>query len=151
MHDPRLHIAGRFQRRLQRSDDADALRKAWQRQPALQGEQPFMLELGAQAGEGLEQRANAGMAQGLDIELEPPAGLVKRDEGARLHAHAVLQQERQQLGAAAEHDAVDLGAFVLQGEVEMAGCGAAQVGNFATDPQQRKAAFQRLAREAVER
>ena len=105
--------------------------------------------LGAQAllepQEALVERPEAGQAHALDGELEAAARLVERRQGPRLDLHPLARLPFERRGAAAEHDAVGLRGAVLQGEVEMAGGRARQVGELAAHPGQRKAPLERVA------
>src|SRR5439155_10139847 len=107
--------------------------------------QPFALELLLEAQKALIQRPWAGGPQRLDRELEAAARLVERDQHLCFDLHAFAQLRFQRSGPAAVHDAVDLGAAVLQREVAMPRRRAAEVGELAAHPEERKASLERVA------
>ena len=136
-------------RRARRTDDADPLREARQRLLAFGGEQALGFQSCLHPGEGFEQAPEAGAAQGFDVELEVAACFVERDQRPGFDLLPVFQPPWKRLGLVAEHHATRLGAFILQREIDMTGCGTGQVGNFSRHPEQRELPFEALPRQPV--
>ena len=113
-------------------------------------EQSFLGQFCLEFLERLEQRAQSGAAHGFHAELVFAARFVQGDQRAHLHMHAVFRPEINILALVAEHGATHLGLAVLEGEVPVAGGGAREVGDFATDPQEGKGLFQHCFGMAVE-
>ena len=118
----------------QRRHDADGARKRRQRALALRGEPAGRREPRFQALESLVQRADAGEAHGLDVELELAARFVDRCGGADLDGEPVLQRESGELGLLPEEHAAHLRRAVLQIEIAVARGGAREIGDFARHP-----------------
>src|SRR5215468_10460019 len=73
--------------------------------------------------EGDLQRAAAGRLHGLDVNLVFAARLVNADAAANRNFEAVFRTELHAAHLLFEPDAADLGFFVLECEVEVAGLG----------------------------
>ena len=130
-------------RRLQRRDDPDRPRMRRQRALSRRVEEPEPLERLLDPQERLVERAGAGAAQLLDLQLELAARRVQAGQHPRVDAVAVARRPVEALVAAPEHHAADLGVAVLQREVPVAGAGAHHVRDLAGHPDEREAALER--------
>ncbi|MPN59509.1 hypothetical protein SDC9_207230 [bioreactor metagenome] len=137
------HVAQR--RRLQAGDDGQAARVGRQRAFAFGGEEAFIFKLCLEPQEAFVEIALAGATQRFDSELELAARLVEGDQRAGLHLLPVLRAPAQELRPVAPDHATHLGIAVLEREIDVAGGGAGQVGNFAAHPEQRKGGLQTIA------
>ena len=136
----RQHVAQRG--RLRTRDDAHRAREQRQRTLARLVEQAFGAELFLQAHERFVQRADAGAADGFDVDLVVAARAVQGDERAHLDLVAFARREPRVLGAAAEHDGTHLGRVILQREIPVAAGGTREIRDLAADPYEREGAFQ---------
>jgi len=95
---------------------------------------------------------DAGRPQRFDGELEAAARLIEADEYLRLDLLAFAKwigmRSFGRHGPAPEHDAVDLRAAVLEGEIAVTRGRAAEIGEFAPYPEQREAPLERVAHAA---
>ena len=98
------------------------------------GEEAFGFEALFQLLEGELKRAEADGLDVLDVDLIFAAGFVDADRAAHGDVQAVLGAELDAALLLLEENAADLGAVVLEREVDVAGLGFAAVGNFAFDP-----------------
>ena len=94
------------------------------------------LEPRLEAGELLVQRAQAGEADRLDVELELAARFVDRRRGAQLDGEAVPEREARMLRLVAKEHAGDLRRGVLEVEVAVPGGGPREAGDLPGDPEQ---------------
>ena len=117
-----------------RRDDADPPRKWRQAALARRFEQPRGCERCLHLHEPLVQRSEPREAYRLDAELQFAARVVDRRHGAHFDGEPFAKREREPLRLVAEEHAADLRARVLQGEIEMAGCGSRAPRDLAADP-----------------
>ena len=117
-----------------RGDDADGAGKGGQGALARGVEEAFGLEAFFELFEGELQGACADGLHGFGDQLHLAALLVDADAAADQDVEAVLGTEAQEHGLAAEEDDGELGVGVLEGEVDVAGGGGTEVGDFALDP-----------------
>jgi len=117
-----------------RGDDADGAGEVGQGALAGGVEETFGEEAGFELFKGELKGAGATGFESFGDELELAAGLVDRDSAANEDGEAVGGLEAKEEGLAAEEDDGELGFAVLEGEVEVAGGGGAEVGDFALDP-----------------
>ncbi len=104
-----------------------------------------MVEFALEFFKGSLQGAVPGFLHAFRDQLVVAARLVQADPAANQYLHAFLRLEAQQLVAVAEHGAPDLGTAVLESEIQVAGRGAGEVGEFSLEPDARQALFQQLA------
>ncbi len=97
-------------------------------------EQTFRLKLRLELFESDLQRAGAFGLKIFRSDLQVPALFVDGDASTSDHLHAVLGTKTQQPRLRAKHHRTDLRIPVFQGEVQMAGPGRAEVGDFSFDP-----------------
>jgi hypothetical protein len=88
----------------------------------------------AELFEGELEAAGADWLHCFSDELELAALLVNADFAADADVEAVFWAEAEEDGLAAEEDYGELGFRVFEGEVDVAGGGWAEVGDFAFDP-----------------
>ncbi len=138
------HRAGR------RTDDADALRMRGQRHFAFGTEQAFGAELFLQRIEGQTQRAVTGRLHGVEDQLIVATAFEQRNLAAHLDRQTVLQRLAHARGVLPEQRATHLRAAVLEGEIDVAGRRAREVGDFAFDPDVAEHVFKQHPRAAVE-
>jgi len=101
---------------------------------AFGGEEAFGFQLGFELLEGELKRSGAF---GFDVfggDLQFAAIFVDGDASADDNLETVCGTEAQKAGRRAEHDDLNLGVSVFEGEVEVSGVGGAEVGDFAFDP-----------------
>ena len=133
-----------------RGHDADGARKGGQRtlpfgrEPAGRGEARF------QALEFFVERADAGEAHGLHVELELAARFVDGGRGANLDRETVLQREAGELGLLPEEHAAHLRRGVLQVEIAMARGRAREIRYLPGDPDEAEMALENEPRGADE-
>ncbi len=101
---------------------------------ALGGEQALGGELFLQGLEGQAQRAIAGRFDAVEDQLVVAATLEQRNLAAHAHRQAVAQGLAYSRGVLPEQCAAHLGVLVLEGEVDVAGRRAGEIGDFAFDP-----------------
>ncbi len=138
------HRAGR------RADDADALGMSGQGALAFGGEQAFGAELFLQGLEGQAQGAVAGRLDGVEDQLIVATAFEQRDLAAHLDRQSVTQRLAHPRGVIAKQRAAHLGAAVLEGEIDVAGSRAGEIGYLALDPDAAEDIFQQHAGAAVE-
>ena len=125
-----------------RRHDTDGPRKCRQRSLAFHREPPGGREPRFEALEFLVQRADAGEAHRLDIELELAARFVNRRRGTDLDRETVLQRESGELGLLPEEHAAHLCRAVLQVEVTVTRGGASEIGDLAGNPDEAQMPFE---------
>ncbi len=125
--------------------EADALREHRKRLFARGIEEALGVQALFQLIEGQLQRAEADRLNVLDIKLIFAAGFVDADGAAHGDVQAILGAEFQAGQLGAETDAANLGARILEREIEMAGLGGVGVGHFALDEDVGKLAGQKIA------
>ena len=86
--------------------------------------QSLEVEFALEFFKGALQGAVTGFLHAFRDQLVVAAWLVQADPCAHQHLHAFLRLEAQQLVAVAEHGATNLGAAVLEGEIQVPGRGA---------------------------
>ncbi|MCY1424340.1 hypothetical protein D9M71_400800 [compost metagenome] len=133
-----------------RADDADALRVSGQGELVFSTEQAFATELFLQRFEGQAQGTVAGRLDGVEDQLVVATAFEQRDLAAHLDRQAIAQGLADPRGVLAEQRAAHLGAAVLEGEVDMAGGRAGEVGDLAFDPDIAEHVFQQHPGAAVE-
>ncbi|MCY1434075.1 hypothetical protein D9M71_501200 [compost metagenome] len=121
-----------------------------QRHLALGTEQAFGAELFLQGIEGQAQRAIASRLHGVEDQLIITAPLEQRDLATHLDRQAVFQGLANPCRVLPEQRATHLGAAVLEGEIDVAGSRAGEVGDFAFDPDVAEHVFKQHPRAAVE-
>ncbi len=133
-----------------RTDDPDPLRMRRQRHLAFGAEQAFGAELFLQRLEGQAQGAITGRLDRVENQLIVATAFEQRDLAAHLDRQAILQGLAYASGVLPEQRAANLGAAVLEGEIDMAGGRAGEVGDFAFDPDIAEHVLQQHPRAAVE-
>ncbi len=133
-----------------RADDADPLRMGRQGTFAGGVEQALGGELFLQRLEGQAQGAIAGRLQRVENQLVIAAPLEQRDLASHLDGQAVAQRLAHPGGVLAEQCAAYLGVLVLEREIDVAGGGAGEVGDFTFDPDLGEHVFQQQPGAAVE-
>jgi IMP dehydrogenase/GMP reductase len=114
------------------------------------GEQAFGASFAFSSSKRWRKRTFAGFLHVVRDELIVTALLVEAHAPPHQHVRAVAGRKPRHEIALTEHGAAELGRFVLEREVPVAGGGARQVGDFALQPQRRQAAFQQRAGLAVQ-
>ena len=125
-----------------RSDQRNSGREGGQRFLPCRVEQAFPLQFLLQCLELALQQALAGFLHPIDDELVLAAGFVQADAPASRDLHAVLGVDAHAGGGGTEHRAAQLGAVVLQREVQVAGGGPGEVGDLAFHDDSGKSRFQ---------
>ena len=130
-----------------------------QRQPADEGrkrtlapgvQQALGGELALELFKSPLQRAFAGFLHMADDQLVVAARLVQPDPALHAHQLAIGRVEGQGSAAGAEHGAAHLGAGVLEREVQVAGRGFGQVGDFSFQPHRRHGIVEQLPHQPVQ-
>src|SRR5256885_13789238 len=116
-----------------RSDESDAARKNRQRFFVFRVEETFGFETFFELIEGKLQRADAERLHAFDVNLIFAALLVDADAAAECYLHAVFHAEFHAAAILLEPNAADLGLFILEREIKMAGLSFAAIGDFAFD------------------
>ena len=114
------------------------------------GEYAFGVQLPLQSLVGRHQLAFAAGLDGIDDQLVIAPRLEDRHPPAHLDPVAILQRRAGKARPVAEERAPELRLGILQREVDVAGSGPRQSGNFPLDPAVAEAALQHLAGLAVE-
>ena len=97
-------------------------------------EKPLVRQFFLQYLEGPAQGAFARLLQMLDDELEVPPGKIEAGAGMGQDLHAVFRREGQPHPLHPKQGAPNLTVFVLEGEIDMPGARARQVGDLSPDP-----------------
>ena len=119
---------------LQGCDHADDFREDGQGALAVEVEEVLSGEAAFEFLEALLEAALAARADFGDLNLVLAARFVDGDGATDEHGLAILQGKADPAGLALEHDGGEGGGGVLEGEVEMARAGGAEVGDLARDP-----------------
>ena len=124
-----------------RRDDANASGECRKRALTFGVEQAFLLKPALDLLECKLQRSCAHGLKVLGDKLDLAALLVNGDASTHQNLQAVFGAEAQQRRLAAEENGGDLAGVVLQGEINVAGRGGAEVGDFTLDPYVRELAL----------
>ena len=125
--------------------------KGGERPPPRRVGEAFGVETAAEPVEG--ELPHPSFAPGLHPrhdELVHAPGLVQRQSPEHAKGHALLRIGGQSRGLAPKHGAAELGRSVPEGEVAVAGALAAEVGDFARNPQAGKALLDQKARGTID-
>nr|VVN27602.1 hypothetical protein PS652_04666 [Pseudomonas fluorescens] len=133
-----------------RADDADALRVSGQGAFVLGTEQAFGTEFFFQRFEGQAQGSVAGRLDGVEDQLIVATALEQRDLAAHFDRQAITQGLADPRGVLPKQRTAHLGAAVLEGEVDVTGGRAGEVGDLAFDPDIAEHVFQQHPGAAVE-
>ena len=113
-------------------------------------EKSFIGESAFELLKGLLQGAGAVKVDGVDNQLVVASRFIDGDPAAADHMGPVLGNLRQITLLHFEQHRLDLGAGILEGEIEMAGIGFVQIGDFAGDADKGKSPLKQAADGAVE-
>ena len=130
-------------------DDANSPRQGRRLAPSGRVEQALGGQPRAQLLEFFLQRTAARHLQALDNQLVVAARLVQTDSAEADHLVAVVGPEVQPALALAEEGAAQLGAGVLEAEVDVSGCWSGEVGDLPDDGDETDLGLQRRACQPV--
>ncbi len=116
-----------------RGDESDAAREKRERLLAGGVKEAFGFKAALELFEGELEGATAERLHGLDVNLIFAADFVDGDGAANGDFEAVFGTKLHAALLLLEEDAADLGALVLEGEIDVTGSGFAAVGDFALD------------------
>ena len=133
-----------------RSDDGEAANETRQGTLAIGSEQSFRRQFLLECFEGHAQCTFAGLFHVFEHELVFATCFVQGDAAPHQHQRAVAWRKTQVHRLLLEQRAADLGAVVLQREVQVARRGTGKIADFALHPDLGKAALQQVARQRVE-
>ncbi len=117
-----------------RGDQADSAREGRDGALAFFIEEPFTFKSRLEPQEFLVEKALSGGAHGVDVELVGAVALVDPHRAVGFDGHAVLQGHLDFERGSAPDDAAQGGPRVFEGQVDMPGRRAGEVGNFAQNP-----------------
>ncbi len=132
-------------RALKRCDDADDFRKDRQFPLPLEREKALFIKLPLQFLKALLEAPLPARPDFRDLDLVLSARLIDRDRPAYQHGLPIGQRETDPARLALEHDRGQCGRRILEGEIEMARTGRAEIGDFTSDPYFANAGLEQIA------
>src|SRR5690606_23621230 len=139
-----------YHRASRRADYPDALRVCGEGALAVGIEQAFGGKLFLERLEGQAQCTITGRLQRVEDQLIIAASLEQRNLAAHFHCQPVAQCLAHTQGVLPEQRTANLGVLVLEGEIDVAGSGAGEVGDLAFDPNLGEYVFEQQSSTAVE-
>src|SRR5256885_14779800 len=128
-----------------RSDESDAARKNRQRFFVFRVEETFGFETFFELIERKLQSADAERLHAFAVNLIFAALLVDADAAAECYLHAVFDAEFDAAAILLEPNATDLGLFILERELKMAGLSFTAIGDFPFDAELREILGKKIA------